>query len=179
MVANEFLDAFPVKRFTRDGTEQKVGLQEDRLTLIPDETEGCYEQAPSIESWMKGFLVLMKARHGAALIIDYAHTTARADTVQALHRHAPVGLLDKPGESDLTAHVNYAPLMRLGAEMGFAVPPLLSQRDFLLHYGLSLRLEQLCRHADPQQARTLQEGAARLIDSSAMGSLFQVLQFMI
>jgi len=59
------------------------------------------------------------AQGGAALIIDYGYTKgSRGDTLQAVRSHHYHEVLDDPGSADLTAHVDFAALGRLGAGGG-------------------------------------------------------------
>jgi NADH dehydrogenase [ubiquinone] 1 alpha subcomplex assembly factor 7 len=48
---------------------------------------------------------------GAALIIDYGHThSGTGDTLQAIARHQFADVLARPGEADITSHVDFEAL---------------------------------------------------------------------
>jgi NADH dehydrogenase [ubiquinone] 1 alpha subcomplex assembly factor 7 len=49
---------------------------------------------------------------GAALIVDYGGWQSRGDTLQALAAHRPDEPAGRPGQADLTAHVDFEPLPR-------------------------------------------------------------------
>jgi SAM-dependent MidA family methyltransferase len=176
MIGNEFFDAFPVKRF--QGKKEQRVIIKDNLLAFEDGGEGTISEAsPSIEKWLHDFCPLLKANGGAALVIDYAHANAEgADSLQALRGHKYVSVFEAPGEADITAYVDFALLQKLATGHGLTCSPVASQRDFLLHYGLALRLERLlASHA--AESQTLIEGAARLTDINGMGGLFKALAF--
>src|SRR5665647_91702 len=56
---------------------------------------------------------------GAALVIDYGHVASGAgDTLQAVGQHAYADPLIAPGAVDLTAHVDFAQLLKAAEAMG-------------------------------------------------------------
>ena len=88
-----------------------------------------------------------------------------------------VDALQEPGESDLTAHVDFAALAdaaRLGGAAAFGP---VSQREFLLGLGILERSAMLMRQATLEQALEIESGTARLTDEAptGMGALFKVL----
>jgi NADH dehydrogenase [ubiquinone] 1 alpha subcomplex assembly factor 7 len=178
MFCNEFFDAFPVERMVRTPSgmkPQKIVLEDGKLKL---EHEGlpAQESSPAIQQWLNAFFPFIVRNGGAALIVDYAHDGMRViDSVQAMRKHGHDGLLAAPGEADITAYVDYGAITARAAEYGLTVHAVLSQRDFLLRYGLEQRLQQLKQRAKPEQIKELESGAARLIDANGMGKLFRVL----
>ncbi len=76
---------------------------------------------------------------GRVLVIDYGlseeayYSPSRRDgTLQAYHRHRPVGdVLARPGCQDLTAHVNFTRLAEAAEAAGLAVIRLQEQQRFL------------------------------------------------
>ena len=197
IIANEFFDALPVRQYER--TPQ--GWRERLVTI--DET-GSLALAPRgeplparlVPAWAKelppGSIIelseerarmahdlarlLKQAGMGAVLIIDYGHTSpGPGDTLQALHRHRQVDIFHRPGESDLTTHVDFAALAEALRKAGLRTPVPLEQGAFLLALGLRERLATLLRSADDHQAARLLRGAQRIADIEHMGSLFKVL----
>src|SRR5262249_43604553 len=133
VIANEFFDALPVHQAVRtpDGWhERMVGIGEDEklmLALHPDPILNFSAMplasvgtAPvgAIYEWRSDALVTELAERlvrdgGAALIIDYGHCeSACGETLQAVGRHGFAPLLERPGEVDLSAHVDFAALGR-------------------------------------------------------------------
>lgn len=93
------------------------------------------------------------------------HGTATAHRGHRAHR----GLLENPGEQDLTAHVNFSQLERAGEAAGFATVGLVSQARFLLEEGGLAR--ELTETTDP-----IARGAIlRLVELDGMGEDLRVL----
>jgi SAM-dependent MidA family methyltransferase len=195
LIANEFLDALPIRQFQRrDGAwrERLVGLNGEgrlcfglhpepaRLSDAPDAPEGAVmERAAEAES-----VVALTARHiaahgGAALFIDYgADHAGMTDTLQAVKRHRFVDVFETPGEADLTAQVDFARMARVAKAAGAAAQPLATQGDFLNALGIGARISRLCANATPDHAAAIIAAADRLTDISsptAMGALFKAL----
>ncbi len=191
LVANEFFDALPVRQFIRveDGWHERcVGLEGEgfgfatrpvqapeldyRLddTAPGDLVETCAEAAK-----VAGEIGQRLARHraGVALIADYGDVLSKGDTVQALRAHAPVGVLETPGEADLTAHVDFG---ALAAARGPAeAAPLTPQGVFLERLGITARAQAL---AGRLTGAALSEHIAahrRLTHPEEMGRLFKCL----
>ncbi|MDX6750786.1 SAM-dependent methyltransferase [Geminicoccaceae bacterium 1502E] len=195
-VANEFLDALPIRQFQRlpDGWHERlVGRDEQRRFLfVPsprraalDEALGpqaaalkpgaIVELAPAREAFVAGLAERLAAQKGAALLIDYAKPGPLGDTLQAVRAHRPVDPLTDPGEVDLTSRVDFAALAAAARQAGVAAWGPLGQGAFLSRLGIGLRLERLLQAATPAQAQALQAGATRLVAPAAMGELFQVM----
>src|SRR3984957_4647590 len=137
MIANEFLDALPIRQYVRgprDWRERLVGLDGlGKLTfgLSPEperSIKGPAEEGDLLEINAAGHRLMFEigarlARQGgAALFIDYGHTaTGFGDTLQALRAHRMVDPLLDPGEADITAHVDFAAMARSARAAGAAV----------------------------------------------------------
>lgn len=191
IVANEFVDALPVRHFVRVPTgwhERLVGLdQESRLAfgLAPEPDAALVLDAPPGALLELGFeaqaLMASLGRRlvqqgGAALVVDYGYTAPRfGASLQAVRRHAPTAPLDAPGHADLTAHVDFAGLRRAAEREGALVHGPVEQGAFLGALGIAARAEAL-RHARPAQAESLTAALLRLTGPEPqMGTLFKVL----
>jgi NADH dehydrogenase [ubiquinone] 1 alpha subcomplex assembly factor 7 len=117
------------------------------------------------------------ARHkGCALIIDYGHLqTAPGDTLQAVRAHEYVAVTDRPGESDITSHVDFEGLAKAFSQGGATVPLAITQRAFLLAMGLERRAAILSSKADANTKEILVRAVARLVGETEMGNLFKVM----
>ena len=74
---------------------------------------------------------------GAALVIDYGHAlSAAGDTLQAVGQHAYADPLIAPGTVDLTAHVDFQPLIRAAEAMGAQGHGPIEQGMFLRRLGI-------------------------------------------
>ena len=190
LVANEFFDALPVRQFHRTAAgwrERMVGLGDDgalRLALAPGATPFASllpEAAIGAEAELceaghalaAAIGASIRAHGGWALIVDYgAETAGRAASLQAVRGHRGAGILDQPGETDLSAHVDFA---ALAASAGMPSFGPVGQGDFLRRLGLLQRAETLKLRASPAQASAIDAASARLIAPDQMGTLFRVL----
>jgi NADH dehydrogenase [ubiquinone] 1 alpha subcomplex assembly factor 7 len=197
LIANEFLDALPIRQFVRRGkhwSELMVALDsEDRLVfaegaespaatlLVPenlrDSAPGTIAELCPAALALARFLGSRFARQpGAALFIDYGYLSNRpGPTLRAVRRHRPVCALTEPGTADLSAHVDFGTFAEAaragGAETHGPVP----QGRFLTALGAELRLAALSSRATPVQRQALETGVGRLLDPSQMGDIFKVM----
>jgi NADH dehydrogenase [ubiquinone] 1 alpha subcomplex assembly factor 7 len=194
LLANEFFDALPTRQFVRS-----KGRWHERLVALdaagafafalspvatplplPDVAEppegAVLEVSPAREALAQELGRRLAEQGGLALVIDYGERhPSLADTLQATRDHAPVDPLSAPGETDLTAHVDFGALAgaaRLGGADAWGPLP---QGEFLERLGIRLRLERLLQAATKEQAEDLNAGAERLTAPDAMGDLFGVL----
>ena len=193
VIANEFFDALPVRQFERSGQgwrERLVDRDGDgfRFVLSPP-LEAPPPLPPGLGRMGEGDVAevspagldlaaaiggRLAATGGTALIIDYGHRqSAVGDTLQAVKGHAYHGVLDSPGEADLTAHVDFAALGRAAKDAGAAVFGPVGQGAFLEALGLGARAAALIGQASPDQAREIAAARARLTGS--MGEMFKVM----
>ena len=192
LVANEFFDALPVHQFVlqADGwRERVVAANGERLifasappgpsfALLSERQRGgpAAEVSPASLS-LAGELGRRLASHGgAALIIDYGSSQSLpGESLQAVRQHQPVDVLADPGAADLSAHVDFAGLVRAATSAGAAAHGPLPQGEFLHRLGLDARAEILKARATPAQAREIDSARRRLTDAREMGTLFKAL----
>lgn len=186
LLANEFFDALPIRQFRR------VGLAWRERIVTPDFefADGAEVSPPVAHDVPEGEIVetcpggvaiaasLGKriARHGgAALIVDYGSPVSGwGDTLQAVRGHAKVPVFDRPGETDLTAQVDFPALARAARDGGCAAYGAVAQGDFLRRMGAHARASALIA-ANPCKRAEIERGLARLLAPAEMGSLFRVL----
>lgn len=192
LVANEFFDALPIRQYQRDGAgwrERLVGW-EDGLTLglgprapvaalsgrLEDTQDGdLVEICPAAPPIIEIIGDRITTHGGAALIIDYGDWTSLGDTLQALRGHAPADPLHKPGEADLTAHVDFAALAQAAPCAHSRLTP---QGVFLERLGITARAQALAAHLKGAALETHVAAHRRLTHPSEMGNLFKVLGLM-
>jgi NADH dehydrogenase [ubiquinone] 1 alpha subcomplex assembly factor 7 len=198
LVANEFLDALPVRQFVRrsgrwhermvavDDTGELRFAVAPRATPFPeaiggvdaDTAEGTVlELAPAREALAEAIGLRLVAQGGMALLIDYGsdREVMTGDSLRAVRRHAGADPLAAPGEADLSTHVDFRAVARRGASAGASVFGPLPQREFLERLGIEVRLGHLLARAQPAQRESLESGCLRLLAPEAMGTLFKVL----
>jgi SAM-dependent MidA family methyltransferase len=192
LIANEFLDALPVRQIVHSGgswRERCVGLDErDALSFVLGprvEPSGALPPGPAREGdifeMRPGFaevadVLRQSADVGAtvALFVDYGHLAqAFGDTLQAVRSQRYVSPLAQPGTADLTAHVDFAAFGALCRQRGLAVDGPISQAEFLLKLGLAERMHKLVTTARRDQVGALESGAARISDPLGIGGLFK------
>lgn len=184
LLANEFLDALPIRQFIRRGfawTERYVGdgAWHERPADPPSGRDAADGQVIEVNEASRGFVEAVAARavrrQGAALFIDYGPVrSAPGDSLQAIADKRMVDPLAPPGSADLTAHVDFADLADVARRAGAAVQGPVAQGAFLAALGLVQRTEALAR-ANPGKAGALRTAASRLAGQGEMGALFKVM----
>ncbi|HMP57691.1 MAG TPA: SAM-dependent methyltransferase [Novosphingobium sp.] len=193
LVANEFLDALPVRQLVRtpDGwRERMVGLVEGRLAPVAGsapmdaavpETARTLPEGALLETCPAAAAVVYEVagrlvdQGGAALFIDYGHAEPRTgSTLQAVRAHRSVDPFAMPGEADLTAHVDFATLATIARSRGCRWLGTIEQGRFLRELGIEARTEALSLKA-PEHAAALAAARDRLIGEGQMGALFKVM----
>ena len=191
IVANEFFDALPVRQFVRTPrgwNERMVGLADDgaslRLALAPGATPFAPflpDAAPGAEAEISeagralaaAIGARLQASGGWALIIDYGRDNGGpGSSLQAVRGHRGADILDRPGETDLSAHVDFAALAK--ATGARTVGPT-GQGDFLRRLGILHRAETLKARASAEQRAAIDAASLRLIAPDQMGTLFRVM----
>jgi len=196
IVGNELFDAVPIRQFVYVGSgwrERVVGLDgADELhffagagsvdaALLPadatDAPQGAIaEVAPARSALMSAIAARIAGQGGAGLFIDYGHLEPGVgDTFQALRRHRREDVLASPGEADLTAHVDFAPLADIVRAHGLDAQ-LSTQGEFLLGMGLLERAGALGADADAETRQAISNAVQRLAGPDAMGELFKVMK---
>jgi SAM-dependent MidA family methyltransferase len=201
--SNELVDAFPVSVVTRTGGHLKeiyVIAKGDVLGEKPgpisDPAVAAYvaryahqlEEGHRVEvnrqapAWIHA--VAAKLTYGFVLTIDYGDMANRLftpdrprGTLLAYRGHtAAEDFFTAPGETDLTAHVNFSSLIDAGKAEGLEFAGFTTQERFLLALG---EANQLADVYDPAQTdlEMLQARLKlkRLISPEGMGSIFKVL----
>ncbi|HEX4409181.1 MAG TPA: SAM-dependent methyltransferase [Xanthobacteraceae bacterium] len=194
LVANEFIDALPV----RQAVKQADGWHERVVEVAPNGSltiGAAREPLPHFEStmprvlrradvgaiyeWRMDDIALELGRRmrkdGAALIIDYGHAHfGLGDTLQAVAGHSFTDPLRRPGEADLTAHVDFEALAQSAESIGARIHGPIRQRDLFIRLGIEQRAASLKARA-PSKTAAVQSAFSRLIAEGAqgMGDLFK------
>lgn len=184
-LANEFLDALPIRQFRREGGRWlERYVQDGAFVEIPcpapsghpaAESEGILEINEASEDFAAALAARLVSRGGAALILDYGSAENPGDSLQAICAKRPADPLRYAGEADLTALVDFGAVGRAASRAGAAVQGPLSQGSFLTRLGLFQRAERLARGRTAEEASALMAGARRLAEPLAMGWLFKAM----
>jgi SAM-dependent MidA family methyltransferase len=186
LLANEWLDALPIRQFIRRGgawRERFVaagglveGSPEPPLPALPaDAPEGAVtELCEAARAALSALAARLACTPGVALFLDYGPAESGfGDSLQAMREGRaadPFG----PDLADLTAHVDFAALATAARAAGAAAYGPLPQGVFLQRIGLPTRAAMLAAADDARGARHL-AAAARLTAPEAMGRLFKAL----
>ena len=188
LLANEFLDALPIRQFVRRGAVwAERFVAGGRFVELPCPApemafarlagDGAIVEHPEAAHGVIRALAARLARSGgAALFIDYGPgQSAPGESLQALRAGKPADPLDAPGSADLTAHVDFAALAGTARAGGAAVHGPIPQGVFLAELGLVQRTGILARGQTPAKASALMQSASRLIEPDMMGRLFKAM----
>jgi NADH dehydrogenase [ubiquinone] 1 alpha subcomplex assembly factor 7 len=197
LVANEFLDALPIRQLVRgrsawservvtlDGANRLVFAEgrEDpaanllvpaALRALPPGT--IVEICPAAAALAASLGERLMREPGAALFVDYGYfPTAPGPTLAAVRRHAPAAVLDDAGSADLSAHVDFAAFAAAARAAGAIVHGPVAQGRFLAARGAEARRRAMSARATPAQRALLDSGLERLLDPAQMGNLFKAL----
>jgi NADH dehydrogenase [ubiquinone] 1 alpha subcomplex assembly factor 7 len=196
LVANEFLDALPIRQFVRHGahwSERMVTLdKENRFVfvegppspigtlLVPEALRERADEGTIVEICpaalsLAAALGAHFSRHaGAGLLIDYGYfPSAPGPTLRALCRHRAVSELAAPGTADLSAHVDFAAFAEAARAAGAEAYGPVPQGRLLAALGAAERATALRERATPSQQQALDRGVERLLDPGGMGTLFK------
>jgi SAM-dependent MidA family methyltransferase len=200
--SNELLDAFPVHRVVFEGgslreiyagfdgerfTEERAPLSSDEIARYFQEQHITLAEGQQAEinleacAWIAD--VGRRLGRGFVLTVDYGHEAAELynerhmrGTLLAYSEHrATENFFERPGEQDLTAHVNFTALDQWGRRAGLARTGCVSQMAFLVALGRGNEFADLY----DEGASELERIRARLflkslIHPEGMGETFQV-----
>jgi SAM-dependent MidA family methyltransferase len=219
ILSNELIDAFPVHIVEKHGErlyEIFIGVQHGRLveTLREPDNAVCEEYLDGYRvpwrsysdgwraeinldalRWMERASTLLQ--RGFVFTIDYGdkaralYTRERREgTLVCYYNHAlNARPLLRPGQQDITAHVNFSALIEEGRRHGLRLNAFTTQHDWLQNMGISEELERMRmrdyaasvtdRASDEGQIAllrwyALRQGVAALMDPAGMGN-FKVL----
>ena len=192
LIANEFFDALPIRQFVKSEKgwcERMVALDSDGelafalspaalpAALLPADRDGApaggvYEQSSAGEAIVEQIAHTIARNGGAALVIDYGYAEPGfGETLQAVGGHAFAEVLAEPGESDVSAHVDFAALAAAARRGGASVFGPVEQGEFLTSLGIVERAEALSRN----HLQIMTNQLDRLVNPDQMGTLFKAL----
>jgi NADH dehydrogenase [ubiquinone] 1 alpha subcomplex assembly factor 7 len=158
-----------------DGAEMGVGAQENGLGAQPgDEIEVC----PRALSLVQEVAKRIAKDRGGALFIDYGAAHAFPNSLRGFYRHEETHVLNRPGEVDLTADVDFASLRRVLRRIpGVSSYGPVEQGRFLAAMGMPDRIAALLESPSvtDDQAEALVLSYERLVDPQQMGERYKVL----
>ncbi len=206
IVGNEYLDCLPIRQFIQtDRFAQDKGWHE-RMVTYEKETgtlafavaaepvsdlaaqampsartearnEDLLEVCPAAHQILDAVKARFEFSPGRALFIDYGpEVTEFGDTLQALKRHEKVGVFSDPGNTDLTARVDFAALGEFARSIDLAATTPVQQSEFLSKLGIEMRAATLAK-ASPDSKLKIARQLDRLTGDEQMGTLFKAMCF--
>lgn len=196
-LSNELIDAFPFHLVQRiDGTWRELFVISTDATnfsftpreitfdhTLPDSRDEGYltEYRTNVAPWVAALASISKKMHTIFIdyghrFEDYYHPSRVTGTHRTYHKHeAAEFLLDRPGEQDITAHVDFTQLIKNLEHQGFTASNLISQASYLTNQGAAylLSLEALFA-TQPQRAAAQIQQFKTL--TTTLGHNFQVLE---
>ena len=201
VLAVELFDALPVCRVRREQgelLELRVGLDDEGRLVETEQVPGddlreaamargaAGEEGTEAEIAL-GLSTQLECMAGALerglmLIVDYGdqarHLYSRPrGTLLAYHRHTTSeAYLERVGDQDLTAHVDFSCLERAAVALGLERLALTTQDRFLVANGILEAFEGEAAHGRPGTPEVKQRlQAMQLIHPEGMGRIFKVL----
>ena len=198
LLANEFLDALPVRQFAnKQGGwyERLIGLtasgEQLEWTISDSKIRSDVEVSPALGCGVEGQIweissvvqeivraisrVILEQK-GVALFIDYGYMEqVGMGTLQAVKNHQYTDPLSNPGHVDLTAHVDFGMVARIAENAGVRVSGPVAQGTFLKNLGIDQRADGLKKAASEEQKTNIAMAVRRLTNDHAMGQLFKVI----
>jgi NADH dehydrogenase [ubiquinone] 1 alpha subcomplex assembly factor 7 len=190
VIGNEFLDALPIEQIiARNGVWhwREVGLDAtDGFAFVDGRPSGHALEDGVRDGDVREFseaqdhvadLMVQYAQAGpmASLWIDYgSDAPLMGDTLQGVRQHKYVPPFDAPGETDVTAQVDFSALVKRAHDGGLGVDGVVPQAEFLGALGVIERASRLMS-ANPAKAGMIEAGVARLMAPNGMGTRFKAL----
>jgi len=195
IIANEVVDAMPVhavgwrqQSIVERGVSENLAweerpasgalLEEARKIAVPAPYDS--ELGLAGQAWLR--TLAGHLAEGVVLVIDYGfphaeyyHPQRAMGTLMCHARHRAHGdPFERPGEQDITAHVDFSALAHAAREGGLAVLGYATQAQFLVNCGITEVLAEVNAENALHYAPIAAE-AQLLLSPAEMGELFKVL----
>jgi len=200
VLSNELLDSFPVHRVTREGGDltevyvsyrdgrfveerralstERIAAYFDALGIAPGEGCACEVNLNAVD-WMER--VGRALRRGFALTFDYGYEVTelyapwrRDGTLLCFYRHnASADPYARIGKQDMTAHVDFTTLQRVGTECGVEVAGFTTQSRFLANLGIGAGVDAVAKESPGalEEYYARRRAVQELIDPAGLGRI--------
>jgi len=184
IIGNEYLDCMPIRQFIQKDPFAKHAGWHERLVCLDEQDRLCYGVSPiAISELLQQDLPreIDDARQDDLLeicpanrqIIEELSTRFSAYPGRALFID---GVFSDPGNTDLTARVDFAALQDMAKAKHLPVTNAAPQREFLSKLGIEMRAVALSKSsANPDARSKIARQLHRLMDSAEMGDLFKAI----
>jgi len=193
--SNEFFDCFPVRQFLNDNNHWferyvKFNEKENKYYSINKRViskkildylnkykrQKIYEVSFSRNKYFEQICKYLQKNRGICILIDYGYNKKlKSFTLQAIYNHKKTSIFENIGQQDISSHVNFNELIEIAKQNKLQINEFVTQRDFLLKYGILERKKKLLTKNSNLNKNLLDEEVDRLINVDRMGNLFKCL----
>ena len=193
--SNEFFDCFPVRQFINNNKNWferyvKFNEKENKYYSINKRViskkildylskykrQKIYEVSYSRNKYFEQICKYIKKNRGMCILFDYGYNKKIKNfTLQAIFNHKKTSIFENIGQQDISSHVNFNELIGIAKQYKLQVNEFVSQRDFLIKYGILERKQKLLIKNSNLNKNLLDEEVDRLINVYRMGNLFKCL----
>jgi len=191
IIANEFLDALPVRQFRQNEdnllevfvnyTVKKdlhLVIHNNSIKIVEDkDTEGeVKEICPEENRILQDISSITREHEGIVVLIDYGVTkNIKRSTLQGIINNRPISILQNPGHVDITHLVNFGDLEHsIKSVHHLKSWPVITQSEFLLSLGIQEKTDKLVE-IFPDKKDAITDSMIRLSKSKTMGDQFKIL----
>ena len=196
-LGNEFFDALPVKQLYKKKKlffEKHVALSSDKKkirflykrandTLVKNIQDlnlitvgNTIEYPVGAIKFLEDIAKKINKFDGGLLAFDYGYITKKnQNTLQSVKKHKQVNLFFKPGDSDITSHINFKLFHRILKKNNLCVKKITNQNEFLKKVGILERANILSKKMTFKEKANMFYRLKRLLDPKEMGNLFKVI----
>ena len=195
-MCNEFLDALPIKQIYKKNKlyfekyvtlsnkkEIKFVYKKANNTLIKNIRDlNIVTSGNTIEYPLEAIKLLkiiakkINKFDGGLLTFDYGYKVKKNEnTLQSVKKHKKTKIYYKPGDSDITSHVNFKLFHEILKKNNLKVKKITNQNEFLEKIGILERANIVSKKMTFKEKANLFYRLKRLLDSKEMGNLFKVM----
>ena len=191
--SNEFFDCFPVRQFLNDNNHWferyvKFNEKENKYYSINKRViskkildylnkykkQKIYEVSYSRNKYFEQICKYLKKNRGICILIDYGYNKKLKNfTLQAIYNHKKTSIFENLGQQDISSHVNFKELIEIAKQNKLKINEFISQRDFLIKYGILERKKKLLNKNSNLKKNLINDEVDRLINSDRMGKLLK------